>query len=90
MRGRRFSNSSIPAAGLWTTPTDLARFVIEVQKASLRGDGKVLSSALAREMITPVGVGPYAVGLGVEQRGEGWYFGHSGGNWDSLDKPLRR
>lgn len=87
MQGARFGRAPFhiypeqSAAGLWTTPGDLARFVIEVQKASLLGEGKVLSSALAREMITPVGVGPYAVGLGVEQRGEGWYFGHSGGNW---------
>jgi CubicO group peptidase (beta-lactamase class C family) len=69
------------AAGLWTTPGDLARVVIEVQRA-LRGPaGAVLSQGSAREMVTPIGVGPFAVGFSVERRGEGWYFSHGGSNW---------
>ena len=69
------------AAGLWTTPSDLARVAIEVQDAVRGPKGKVLTQASAREMTAPVGTGPYAVGFSVEQRGQGWYFSHGGSNW---------
>ena len=71
----------LASAGLWSTPSDLARFLIEIQTA-LRGPvGLVLTQASAREMTTPVGVGPLGIGMFVDKRGSGWYFSHSGSNW---------
>jgi CubicO group peptidase (beta-lactamase class C family) len=66
-------------AGLWTTPSDLARYAMEVQKAFAGKSNAVLSAAMARQMLTP---GKNQWGLGVETGGAAGhpYFTHSGAN----------
>ena len=62
------------AAGLWTTPSDLAKYVIAIQKAN-RGDTSLLSSQLAHAMLTP---GMNNDGLGLMISPDDLRFGHSG------------
>jgi CubicO group peptidase (beta-lactamase class C family) len=65
-------------AGLWTTPSELARYALEVQHA-LAGSGRVLSTATASQMLTPEmnhwGLGPMIGGSSARP-----YFEHNGGN----------
>lgn len=71
----------LAAAGLWTTAPDLARFGIELQKSLQGRSNKVLTRATTMEMATPVGVGPFAIGMDIRNIGEGWYLAHGGSNW---------
>src|SRR5262249_27971513 len=59
--GRWHVYPEMAAAGLWTTPSDLARFAIEVQRA-LRGESRVLEARTAQLMLTPHPVPGAALG----------------------------
>ncbi|HEU4948645.1 MAG TPA: serine hydrolase, partial [Kribbella sp.] len=86
--GRWHTYPELSAAGLWTTPGDLATFALAVQDAYAAGDGALLSPELARELLTPQipatdrigGLNALGLGLFLGGAGEGSTFGHSGGN----------
>src|SRR5690242_6598309 len=65
------------AAGLWTTPTDLAKFGIEVQLSYAGRSNKVLPKELIDKMVTPF-METAALGFFVDKRGNSVYFGHDG------------
>ncbi len=76
--GRFRTYPELAAAGLWTTPSDLARWAISLQPASSSGGPRVLNSRSVSEMLTPDTIGE--MGLGVALYHDGQYFGHTGSN----------
>lgn len=77
--GRWHTYPELAAAGLWTTPTDLTKWAIEIAEASAGKSTKTLSQKMANEMLTvqkaSSGLGPAVEGIGDAMR-----FQHGGSN----------
>lgn len=81
VKGKIHVYPEMAAAGLWTTPTDLAKFAIETQLSLAGRSNKVLSKEMTRRMVTPfVADSPVGLGLFVEKKGATLYYGHNGAN----------
>ena len=52
------------AAGLWSTPSDIAKFILEVQRA-IAGRSKLISRDMALEMAKPVPATGFGLGLQI-------------------------
>jgi CubicO group peptidase (beta-lactamase class C family) len=77
VKGKWHIYPEMAAAGLWTTPSDLARFAVGLQQAAAGKSGKTLSQGMARQMLTDEKDG-YGLGVGVEGSGPKLRFGHGG------------
>jgi CubicO group peptidase (beta-lactamase class C family) len=67
------------AAGLWTTPTDLARWAIAVAAAFNGDTSGPLKPETARAMLTK-GMGDWGLGVGLQGDGKDMRFWHNGVN----------
>src|SRR5690606_3052911 len=67
MKGRWHTYPEMAAAGLWTTPSDLARFALELAQAYAGRSERVISKEMARQMLTE-GVGGWGLGIGLGGR----------------------
>ncbi len=81
IEGGYLIHPELAAAGLWSTPTDLARFGIEMMKA-IHGKSDWLSQKNAQLMVTPVlnDGSHYGLGFQLGDSHPTFWFGHGGDN----------
>ena len=79
IQGGPHTYPELAAAGLWTTPSDLCRYIIEVQNSSMGSANHVLSQSMTRQMLTP-GKGDWGLGLQLGGSASDPWFSHSGSN----------
>jgi CubicO group peptidase (beta-lactamase class C family) len=79
MKGRWLIQPQLAAGGLWTTPTDLAKWALEITKAWKGEPNKLFSKRIATEMLT-VQKPPYGLGVEVQGAGPSLQFSHGGSN----------
>lgn len=77
--GRWHVYPEMAAAGLWTTPSDLLRWAMEIAASRAGQSTKLLPSPLAAEMLRPQ-KGTSGLGPTLGGRGAGFHFGHGGAN----------
>ena len=80
VRGKYHIYPEEAPAGLWTNPSDLARYIIETQLAYQGKSAKVLNQQYTKLRLTPYIDKSAALGVFINQRGDESYFEHNGAN----------
>ena len=79
MKGNWPIHPEMAAAGLWTTPTELARWALAIADAYRGNSSKLFSKDMAAQMLTEQKA-PFGLGLVLEGEKQTFSFGHSGAN----------
>jgi CubicO group peptidase (beta-lactamase class C family) len=80
IKGKYHTYPEMAAAGLWSNPSELAKILIEVQKA-LNGDSDLFSKETIEEILTPQKIADHiGIGFFLSGKGDSIRFGHGG--WD--------
>jgi hypothetical protein len=77
--GKYFVYPEKAAAGLWTTPTDICKYLVEMQLAYTGKSAKVLNQEMAKLHVTPY-KNDVAMGTFLQDRNGEIYFVHSASN----------
>ncbi|NIM99874.1 MAG: serine hydrolase [candidate division Zixibacteria bacterium] len=75
IEGKFLIHPDLAAGGLWSTPSDLARFAVEHQLSALGRSNKILTQKMEEKMMTPYISDEYGLGFAIH----GDYFEHFGG-----------
>lgn len=79
IEGRWHTYPEMAAAGLWTTPSDLLLYALEVQNSLSGNSNLVLSQEMTKEMLTRQ-IASQGLGPGLHGEGDTLTFGHGGAN----------
>lgn len=77
LKGNYYIYPEQAAGGLWTTATDMAKFILTIQAGVKGASNSLITTPNCREMLTPV-LNNYALGFGVIEKGGENYFWHEG------------
>ncbi len=75
--GHYHTYPEMAAAGLWTTPSDLAKWTIALEQAYDGSSTRLMSKASARTMLTE-GLGHWGIGIELGGSGRDFHFTHGG------------
>lgn len=79
MPGRFRISPELTAAGLWSTPTDIAKYLLNVQQSYAGAVKTPLKMGLTKQMLSP-GLADRGLGPAISGTGEFIRFGHDGFN----------